>query len=291
MSAERARSAAILYFSGSGGTRLVAQLLGELLSDRLEARVASIEEPGARETAADSDLLVLLYPTYYLKPAPSMAEFAATLGPFDPPKPAYLLTTCELYTENSIRRLALALQRRGVAFAGSAVVHAPGSDVTLALPSGLVPWWYRFERGLPGKLRAAADEIAAAASAEGAISRVPGPKWYTPFTQLVQVLFLNRFDAFRGRVRILEDRCTACGACADMCRRGAWSMAPKGPVHDKDRCELCGRCMHRCPGGAIVLLKALKDNRRLDAGLYSDLGREARTALGLAEGRRRPNGD
>jgi ferredoxin/flavodoxin len=273
----------ILYFSGTGGTALVAELLSELLSARLGNAVASIEDPRAKAVAEDADFLVLLYPTYYLRPAPSMAEFARSLGPFDPPKAAYVVTTCELYTENSVRRLALELRPRGVRVAGTKVVRATGSDVTLAVPSGLVPWWYRFERGLPGKLRGIADEVAAAAAAGAgeAHERIPGLKWYTPLAQLIQILFLNRFDAFRARVRVLPDRCSGCGSCAAMCARGAWSMGPGLPVHDPERCELCGRCIHRCPRGAIVLLRALKDNRRLDGALYARLGAEAREALGL----------
>jgi ferredoxin len=282
MSGAGSASVGILYFSGSGGTELVAELLGELLAGRLEREVASIEDPRARAIAEGAGLLVLLYPTYYLKPAPSMAEFARALGPFDPPKPAYLVTTCELYTENSVRRLALALSPRGIRVAGSKVVHATGSDVTLAVPSGLVPWWYRFERALPGKLRAAADEVAAIAAAGEAVERIPAPKWYTPLTQLVQILLLNRFDAFRSRVRVLPERCSGCGSCVAMCGRSAWAMGPALPVHDPERCDLCGRCLHRCPGRAIVLLRPLKDNRRLDARLYAELGEEARSRLGLA---------
>jgi ferredoxin/flavodoxin len=281
MSSAGSAIAGILYFSGSGGTALVAELLGELLSGRLEREVASIEDLRAREIAAGADLLVFLYPTYYLKPAPSMAEFARALGPFEPPKLAYVVTTCELYTENSVRRLSLSLRSRGIRVAGSKVVHATGSDVTLAVPSGLVPWWYRFERALPRKLRDIADEVAAMAETGEADERIPGLKWYTPLTQLVQVLLLNRFDAFRSRVRVLPDRCSGCGSCVAMCGRGAWAMGPALPAHDPERCDLCGRCLHSCPGRAIVLLRPLRDNRRLDALLYSRLGDEARSALGL----------
>ena len=88
-----------------------------------------------------------------------MREFAERLGPFDPSRKAYIVMTCELYSENSIRGFALMLRKRGILVAGSNVVHAPGSDATCVFPSALVPWLYRFEKRFPNKLRAIADEI------------------------------------------------------------------------------------------------------------------------------------
>jgi flavodoxin/ferredoxin len=278
------KSVAILYFSGTGGTRLVAELLGEILSARFECGVLSIEDSRAAELAAGSGLLVLLYPTYYLKPAPSMSEFVQKLGPLDPPRAAYVVSTCELYSENSIRRLGLSLRKRGALVAGSKVLRAPGSDLTCVLPSALIPWWYRFERGLPEKLRAIAEEIGIIAESRGIHEALPRPKWYTPFTQIAQILFLNRFDGYRSRMRVLRVRCGSCGACVARCGRGAWEMGGDGPVHLPERCELCTRCLHLCPKRAIVLIGALKDNRRLDSRLYGRLREEAGARLGLGRG-------
>jgi NAD-dependent dihydropyrimidine dehydrogenase PreA subunit len=133
-----------------------------------------------------------------------------------------------------------------------------------------------------------AEEIRAIAEAPEARESIPVQKWYTPLTRLAQFLFFDRFDAFRGRVRVIAERCESCGSCVGLCGRGAWAMGPGGPVHDGTRCELCGRCLHRCPRNAIVIMKALKDNRRLDSRLYASLEAEARAALGL--GPRRSGG-
>jgi len=273
------RSAAILYFSGTGGTEIVAQLLGELLREELDCSISSIEEAHSRELAGKRELIVVCYPTYYLKCAPSMREFVEGMPAFDPPRPAYVVTTCELYTENSIRRMALILKEKGLVVSGSKAIHAPGSDVTLALPSGLIPWWYRFEKGFPKKLRAAAEDILTIARDPEIREAIPRAKWYTPFTQLLQLLFLNHFDLFRKHVRVIGDRCSSCGECVAMCRRGAWTMGREGPLHHPELCELCGRCMHRCPGKAIVILRMFRDNRRIDAHLMAALRDDARSAL------------
>jgi ferredoxin len=282
----RRRRISVLYYSGTGGTRVVAELLAEILSVEYDARATAVYDPRASELAAASDFLVLCYPTYYLRPAPSMREFIGRLGPFDPPRASYVVTTVELYSENSIRACALMLRERGIAVAGSKVVRAPGSDVTCVLPGRLLPWLYRFEKGFPRKLRAIADEVdALAGEAAGPAAAldprglVPAPKWYTPFAQLLQVLVLNRFEGWRNRFRILPDRCTLCGACVAACDRGALIVAEGALRHIPERCELCTRCIHHCPGKAIVLIEALKDNPRLDGRLYASLKEDAKKEL------------
>jgi ferredoxin len=110
-------------------------------------------------------------------------------------------------------------------------------------------------------------------------ARIPSIKWYTPFAQALQVLALNRFEAWRGKFRALPDRCTLCGACVRSCHRQAWEISGGAATHIPERCELCTRCVHRCPEKAIVLAEALKDNKRLDSKLYASLKIDARRKL------------
>jgi ferredoxin len=270
------RRIAILYHSAAGGTRLVAELLEEHLAASHDVRAMGVFEAGAVDTAEGADFLVLCYPTYFLRPSPSTKEFIDRLSPADPPKTAYLLTTYELYTENSLRACALLLRGKGLLVTGSACIRAPGSDLTCVVPDWLCPWLYRFERGLPDRLRSIAEEIRALARG-GAPERLPPPKWYTPFAQALQRSVLDGFIEERRRIHILADRCTDCGACISACYRGAWKREGLRIRHDPQRCELCTRCIHRCPRYAIVLRDSLKDNKRLDARLYARLKTEART--------------
>jgi ferredoxin len=269
----------LLYHSGSGGTKLVAELLGEILSAKHRTRVTSIYDPKSAGAISESDLLVFCFPTYYLKPSPSMAEFIYSLHPFEPPRTAYIVATAELYSENCVRACALSLKKRGIRVAGSRVIRAPGSDVTCLVPAWLCPWLYRFERGFQGKLLSIADEIHALLLNDRPRERIPASKWYTPLTQLLQYLFFNRLDMWRKKIRILPERCTQCGACAAGCDRKAWIREGDALHHLHERCELCMRCIHRCPQKAIVLIEGLKDNPRLDQRLYGRLKDEARKQL------------
>jgi ferredoxin/flavodoxin len=269
----------LLYHSGSGGTRLVAELLGEMLASKHRTMVASIHDPKSAGAICESDLLVFCFPTYYLKPSTSMTEFISSFTTLDSPRSAYIVATSELYTENCIRTCALSLKKRGIKVAGSMTIRAPGSDVTCLLPALLCPWLYRFERGFHEKLISIADEIHMLVVSDCQREKIPAYKWYTPFTQFLQIAFFNRLDTWRKKIRILPERCANCGACATDCDRKAWIREGDGIHHLPERCELCTRCIHRCPRKAIVLIEGLKDNPRLDQRRYRRLKEKARKEL------------
>lgn len=269
---------AVIYHSAAGGTRLAAELLGELLSTDHDVSVTGICQAAAVESVEGTELIVLCYPTYFLRPSRSMKEFIDRLAPSGRPRAAYLVTTYETYAENSLRACALLLRNKGITVTGSAAIRAPGSDLTCVFPDWLCPWLYRFQRSLPERLRSIAHEVRAIAS-RGGRERLPRQKWYTPIAQAVQRAFLDGFIEWRKRIRILPDRCSDCGACVSICFRRAWTRDGLRLRHDPERCELCTRCIHHCPRNAIVLSSLLKDNKRLDARRYARLKARARTAL------------
>ena len=276
-SPRRAR-VAILYHSAAGGTRVVAQLLGELLSPDHDARVTSIFDVEAAREAVSADLIVLCYPTYFLRPSPSTKEFIGRLARPEGPRRAYLVTTYELYPENSLRACALSLKAKGISVTGSAAIRAPGSDLTCVFPDWLCTWLYRFEGGFPKMLRSVAREIAELAQ-HGGRERIPRLKWYTPVAQPLQRAFLDGFFQWRDRIRVLSDRCTDCGACVSRCKRGAWERHAGIMRHHPERCELCTACIHHCAQNAIILSYARRDNKRLNARHYAGLKSRARAAL------------
>lgn len=55
------------------------------------------------------------------------------------------------------------------------------------------------------------------------------------------------------RIRVLEDRCTGCGACVrkNYCLVGAISVVDRKARIDEVRCRGCARCTHFCQKGAL----------------------------------------
>jgi ferredoxin len=277
----------VLYYSAAGGTRLVARLLGELAYPERPVRAVDVESEREALEAAEAEFLVLCFPVFFLEPAPAILDFVGRLPDSGKVRRAFLVATYELYPGNAARRLALALGERSIQVVGTASIRAPGTDVVCALPDRLVPWLYRFEPSLEGKLRAAAAEIARLAAEPALPGRFPGIKWYTPLAWLPQRLLFDRFIGWRKFLRALPERCTACGACASDCLKGCWRMEGGLALHESRACDLCTRCVHGCPRRAIVLVEALKDNRRLDKAHYARLEEEARAALFAGQGGRR----
>jgi len=60
---------------------------------------------------------------------------------------------------------------------------------------------------------------------------------------------------FRGRHRLLKDRCTGCGLCAEICPAFAISLVEvegsKTISIDLGKCIFCYQCEDVCPRGAI----------------------------------------
>ena len=271
---------AILYFSGVGGTKVIAELLGRLLAPRIArgCEVLSIEEDRAAEAVARAGFLVLCYPTYFLKPAPAMRDFILSLPPDEKGRKVALVTSYELYTGNSNRVAAGLLTSRGFTVAGAYELRAPGTDVTCVVPDWACGWLYRFEPRFPGKVAEIAQRVTALTESQLAGAGIPGPKWYTPLAWPLQALFLDGFIRWKDRMKVLEERCSGCDLCVRECHRGAWRRTEAGLEHRGEACDLCLRCVHHCPRRAIVLKKGLKDNRRLDGTLYRALSREAMKA-------------
>lgn len=50
---------------------------------------------------------------------------------------------------------------------------------------------------------------------------------------------------------LIDDRCTACGACLITCPESALLPAPRRPAVVIERCTGCLACIEVCPAGAI----------------------------------------
>ena len=56
----------------------------------------------------------------------------------------------------------------------------------------------------------------------------------------------------RRIIRIDEEKCNGCGACADACHEGAIEMIDgKARLMREDYCDGLGDCLPACPAGAI----------------------------------------
>lgn len=51
---------------------------------------------------------------------------------------------------------------------------------------------------------------------------------------------------------VVPELCLGCGACAQVCPRGAVAVLLKRARVDRDLCDDCEECVFICPNGAIT---------------------------------------
>ena len=58
-------------------------------------------------------------------------------------------------------------------------------------------------------------------------------------------------------LRVIEEKCTGCGACVDACPFGAIRVEEMAVI-DEEKCTLCGACVEACPLGALELEEVVR---------------------------------
>lgn len=239
----RNKNIALVWFSGTGGTRRAAMELESALSD-LGARVESIRI--CRDAAApdaSTQALGVLFPVHAFHEPKPVRAYLKTLPPGEG-KPAFVLSVSGGgdMCPNTASRVSVVKQlaRKG---------YRVDYEGMLVLPSNIgIATGFPLDRLLLDLLPARAAAVAAILDREE--PRHP------------RVLAVDRFLAWSGR---LEERgarrfgrnikpgpaCTGCGQCRDLCPTANIRMDGEKPVFGND-CAFCMGCIYTCPAGDLA---------------------------------------
>ena len=102
----------ILYHSGAGNTKLIAEKIYDSLRDIYEVEISHINSTYTTGRLQAFDLVIFGFPTHHAAPSLSMIEFVDNLNPFTTPANAFIYTTYGLYTGNSLRIFARMLREK-----------------------------------------------------------------------------------------------------------------------------------------------------------------------------------
>ncbi len=235
----------ILYFSGVGATRQVAEWMVATLQDLLIADIFSIEQSG--HFALDPyDALIIGTPCFHAAPAQRLMDYFATLPPLPAPVPAFVFNTHGLYSCNTNRILAKALTRKNIRTIMDRSYRAPASDFTLLAPA--IQPIFHFEKRIRQKI--AADCAHFIQTRQSAKLHIP----HFAFSSIFNAPNRLAGHCIPLTIHVHIDRCVQCGRCIQNCPHSAVAKDSDGyPAFNKTACENCYRCVHHCPALALSL--------------------------------------
>jgi len=237
----------ILYFSGAGATKRVAELMHVRLSQTCAVDIFSIDA-SAKFNINDYDALVIGTPVYHAAPPRIVTNYFKVICPLAKALPALIYSTRGLCSLNTNRILAKQLRSKNIITIMDTAYRSPASDGAL-----IAPWVKRFFEFEPGL----ASKIAEDCEAFVRLLQTRPLRGYIPRFRLGSVV--NAPNKLAGQlirlgIHLHREKCTKCGKCVINCPLGAIIKDDSGsPVVTKSKCENCYRCVHKCPGLALSL--------------------------------------
>jgi ferredoxin len=229
----------ILYFSGTGNSRHVAQRIAEVTGDDCED-IATHLRKGESASYESERPYVFVGPVYAGRYPKVMTKFIED-SRFAGSRDAYFVATCAetpWITVDYAGRLAAS---KGFSVLGFNSVLMPQSYAT----GGLTTPPEENER----ILAAAEPKISAIAEAIRDGKPLPeeprGKAWMSRVANPMMYAFMMGTGSFA-----VTDKCVHCGTCAATCPLGNIRMVDGTPTWGK-RCTQCNACIGVCPQGAI----------------------------------------
>lgn len=213
----------IIYFSGVGNTKSVAEQLKKC-TGRINSEIYSIEKLPSDFSIDNYSAVIIGSPTYHSEPSELILKYLKSLN-LNRKIPAFIFTTCGLYSENCLRILAKECIKHGIIPIHFASYRCSATDGILIAP--FMDCWFKNEKNLDIKIKKDFN-IFINKLKEHSKANIPGIKWYT---------FLNYPNKQLGKITTL-------------------------PIYlHKEKCIKCGKCKNNCPKYAIkVILKSTETN-------------------------------
>ena len=231
----------VIYFTGTGNSRYVAQLVAQQLEDTL-LDLAPLIRNNDSHTFTNEKPLVFVAPVYVSAPPLAFMEFLRK-GSFPGNREAYFIMTCAGGMGGSpeyCRRLCLEL---GLTYMGCASILMPQNYI--AFFSMKTP---EENSAIVQAASTALQPLATAVAARQPFADPGMKKWEYISTQMILSMYYKGFiSAKKFRV---EDGCIGCGKCASVCPLGNITMSEKLPVWGKN-CTHCMACINFCPKNVI----------------------------------------
>jgi ferredoxin len=241
----------ILYFSGVGATKKVAELMQKGLSNSCDADVFSVEHkdiPGFN----CYDGLIIGTPTYHATPARAIMNYIDALPFLDSKIPVFVFNTRGAASLNTNRLLSQKLYSKNIITVIDKQYGSPWSDGSLIAPLRFMKRAFKFEKNLEKKVNQDCMDFLELLIKDKIKGYIP----QFNFGSIINAPNKLAGQLITFKIYVHKDKCIKCGRCIEECPHSAFFTDKDGyPLYASKSCENCYRCVHHCPNMALSLSK------------------------------------
>ena len=231
----------VLYSSGTGNSRYVAQRIAVALGDELLSMNDHIKE-GEPSPVASDERLVIVTPTYAWR-IPRIVRDWLLKTDFPNAKQAWFVMTCGSEIDNAAQYNRALCQEKQLTYMGTAQIIMPENYIAMF--------------NAPQAEEARQIVARAEPDIDRAISAIKAGQKFAPTRNNLYDRFMSGpvnpifYSCFvKAKAFAASDACTGCGQCAKRCPTNNSTIQNGKPVWGGD-CTHCMACICYCPTEAI----------------------------------------
>ncbi len=245
----------ILYFSGVGNTKYVAECMYQSIKKQCAVDIKSIEEISISFDFSQYDKIILGTSTIHSEPAKPMKDFLKAINRLEKPIPAFIYATYGLYPENVLRVFADLCIVKNIIPVCYSGYRCRATDGVLLVPS--IKFLARNEKNINKKIEKDVNKFIIEDKVD---FNKPKYKWYGLLN------YPNKWigQHFHFEIFLHKKHCVKCNKCVVNCPVGAIERDDLGyPVINRQKCINCYRCIHNCPRMALSLFRKKRHKKTI----------------------------
>ncbi len=235
----------IFYFTGTGNSQMVAEIIAEHTGEPLVSIAAAMKAERYDYTLGFDDSIGFVMPTYYYGIPVQIPEFIEKLTFSNQPRYIWTCLTCDGQTAGAGGMLAKHLRAKG---------WVPNAHFSCPVVNNAVVLGNQMPVRHPELLLDRAQKRAAS------IGKYVQERRSGNFDECAGMgadfLTMQNYGFYKNGRKTkhfhVNQQCMGCGQCAEQCPSASIEMKNGRPVWTNPQCIYCLRCINNCPAKAIT---------------------------------------